>query len=93
MDQAAYTTLQELGARIIDLCGRIHGAECQLLELIRQLDERHPWDGAMPSCAHWLVPDPGRRLTELRGASACRSRRHADAGAEPGAGVDGSGGA
>jgi hypothetical protein len=47
-------TFQSLSAEIIDLCGRIHGAEYRLLELIRRLDALKPWKGAMPSCAHWL---------------------------------------
>ncbi len=66
MDQATSVTLQELGARIIDLCGRMHGAECQLLDLIRQLDELHPWDSAMPSCAHWLVWRCGMDIVTAR---------------------------
>ena len=66
MDQASTHTLQDLGARIIDLCGRMHGAECQLLELIRQLDDLHPWDGAMPSCAHWLMWRCGMDLVTAR---------------------------
>ena len=66
MDQASTNTLQDLGARIIDLCGRMHGAECQLLELIRQLDDLHPWDGAMPSCAHWLMWRCGMDLVTAR---------------------------
>lgn len=66
MDQASDATLQDLGARIIDLCGRMHGAECQLLELIRQLDDLHPWNGAMPSCAHWLVYRCGMDIVTAR---------------------------
>lgn len=66
MDQASNDTVRDLSARIIDLCGRMHGAECQLLDLIRQLDDLHPWDGAMPSCAHWLVWRCGMDLVTAR---------------------------
>jgi len=47
-------TIQTLSDEIVTLCGHIHAAEYRLIELIRRLDELKPWDGEMPSCAHWL---------------------------------------
>ena len=55
MEQASPDTFEDLSARIIDLCGRMHGGMFQLLDLIRRLDLLNPWTASMPSCAHWLA--------------------------------------
>jgi len=72
MDQAPFDTASNLKTEIIDLCGRMHGAEYRLLHRIRQLDEIEDWTAAMPSCAHWL-PFPWMPPDEVRGWSPYRA--------------------
>ncbi|MCC5886471.1 MAG: HNH endonuclease, partial [Gammaproteobacteria bacterium] len=66
MDQAPFDTASNLKTEIIDLCGRMHGAEYRLLHRIRRLDEIEDWTAAMPSCAHWLVWRCGMDIVTAR---------------------------
>ncbi|MCC5885573.1 MAG: DUF222 domain-containing protein [Gammaproteobacteria bacterium] len=66
MEQASPDTFEDLSARIIDLCGRMHGGMFQLLDLICRLDLLNPWKGSMPSCAHWLVWRCGFEMVTAR---------------------------
>ena len=66
MDQAPFDTASNLKTEIIDLCGRMHGAEYRLLHRIRELDDIEDWTAAMPSCAHWLVWRCGMDIVTAR---------------------------
>jgi len=47
--------LAEIEDQITELAAHIHAATFQLLELIREFDEREGWSGpGLRSCAHWL---------------------------------------
>ena len=47
--------LAEIEDQITELAAHIHAATFQLLELIREFDEREGWGGpGLKSCAHWL---------------------------------------
>jgi hypothetical protein len=59
-------TIESLSEEIISLCGVVHRAEHRLLALIRRLDALHPWNDAMPSCAHWLNYHCGIDLVTAR---------------------------
>lgn len=66
MDKAPFEVASNLKTEIIDLCGRMHGAEYLLLHRIHQLDEIEDWAGTTPSCAHWLVWRCGMDIVTAR---------------------------
>ena len=66
MDQAPADTFESLSEAIVALCGRIHGAEYRLIELIRRLEALKPWNRERPDCAHWLNFTCGMDLVTAR---------------------------
>ena len=66
MDQAPSDTFESLSEAIVALCGRIHGAEFRLIELIRRLEALKPWNRERPDCAHWLNANCGMDLVTAR---------------------------
>ena len=46
--------LERLGDEIARLAAHLHAATCQLLEMVREFDERRGWSGGFRSCGHWL---------------------------------------
>ena len=66
MDQAPADTFESLSEAIVALCGRIHGAEYRLIELIRRLEALKPWNRERPDCAHWLNANCGMDLVTAR---------------------------
>jgi hypothetical protein len=55
ISEAAELPLDELEARITELCGHLNAAQYRWLVLIREFDRRGGWgDGKLRSCAHWL---------------------------------------
>ncbi len=66
MDPAPADTFEALSDEIVALCGHLHGGECRLIELIRRLESLKPWNGEVPSCAHWLNVRCGLDLVTAR---------------------------
>jgi hypothetical protein len=59
--------LEELEARITELCGHLNAAQYRWLLLIREFDRRQGWgDGKLASCAHWLNFKCGLNLGAAR---------------------------
>jgi hypothetical protein len=59
--------LEELEARITELCGHLNAAQYRWLLLIREFDRRRGWgDGKLASCAHWLNFKCGLNLGAAR---------------------------
>jgi len=59
--------LEELEARITELCGHLNAAQYRWLQLIREFDRRNGWsDGRLASCAHWLNFKCGLNLGAAR---------------------------
>jgi hypothetical protein len=59
--------LEELEARITELCGHLSAAQYRWLLLIREFDRRCGWgDGKLRSCAHWLNFKCGLNLGAAR---------------------------
>jgi len=53
ISEAAELPLDELEARITELCGHLNAAQYRWLVLIREFDRRGAWgDGKLRSCAH-----------------------------------------
>ncbi len=46
--------LERLGDEIARLAAHLHAATYQLLEMVREFDERGGWSGGFRSCGHWL---------------------------------------
>jgi hypothetical protein len=59
--------LEELEARITELCGHLNAAQYRWLLLIAEFDRRLGWgDGKLRSCAHWLNFQCGLNLGAAR---------------------------
>ncbi|MBS3745341.1 MAG: DUF222 domain-containing protein, partial [Wenzhouxiangellaceae bacterium] len=59
--------LAQIEDEITELAAHIHAATFQLLELIREFDEREGWGGpGLRSCAHWLNWKCGIGLSAAR---------------------------
>jgi hypothetical protein len=59
--------IEELEARITELCGHLNAAQYRWLLLIREFDRRQGWgDGKLASCAHWLNFKCGLNLGAAR---------------------------
>jgi hypothetical protein len=59
--------LEELEARITEMCGHLNAAQYRWLLLIREFDRRRGWgDGKLASCAHWLNFKCGLNLGAAR---------------------------
>ena len=59
--------LEELEARITELCGHLNAAQYRWLVLIAEFDRRCGWgDGKLSSCAHWLNFKCGLNLGAAR---------------------------
>jgi hypothetical protein len=59
--------LEELEARITELCGHLNAAQYRWLLLIGEFDRRQGWgDGKLASCAHWLNFKCGLNLGAAR---------------------------
>jgi hypothetical protein len=65
--ETAELPLEELEARITELCGHLNAAQYRWLLLIREFDRRCGWgDGKLRSCAHWLNFKCGLNLGAAR---------------------------
>jgi hypothetical protein len=65
--ETATLPLEELEARITELCGHLDAAQYRWLLLIREFDRRRGWgDGKLASCAHWLNFKCGLNLGAAR---------------------------
>jgi len=54
-DSHRQSRIDALENQITELAAHIHAATYRLLELIREYDECHGWEGpGLLSCAHWL---------------------------------------
>ena len=54
-DLSRQSRIDTLEDQITELAAHIHAATFRLLELIREFDECHGWEGpGLRSCAHWL---------------------------------------
>ena len=59
--------IEELEARITELCGHLNAAQYRWLMLIGEFDRRQGWgDGKLASCAHWLNFKCGLNLGAAR---------------------------
>jgi hypothetical protein len=67
MTETSELALEELEARITELCGHLNAAQYRWLLLIREFDRRRGWgDGKLASCAHWLNFKCGLNLGAAR---------------------------